>query len=376
MKMLLLFLIPWMGWAATSPDATKPAGIEWVEVEYDEAENEMVRLFMNDLGPLEEIGGRVVLYQVRATGQLPAGHHKVLRSKLEQVLLNSKKLTLVDCGTCDQSRLERDDTGKMRFHSRYSSVDEQKKIADELKVDKFIIAELKYRPEEMSLRLRMVRPQDQAVLWQEEYSSQDVVQGRKKFSLEKGAGVKGENLSRLVIGQIAFGATVNLGVTYLPAIQKPNGVDPGRSGYPTVGIAIGEHFDQMSKYFGLGIEAMVNFGDNLPGAEVLPWALKLGPQFKYTFNPFEMSNPRWIAGVDFGALISPGITTGYIAVGPELKMINRFSVAFQPMYILSADAKEAQVINQQDDLSFASGESDVKGKFGGLGLMMKVNIYW
>jgi len=111
--------------------------------------------------------------------------------------------------------------------------------------------------------------------------------------------------------------------------------------------------------------------------EPAPFFMQMGPHFKYVFNPYNVTSARWIADFEFGALISQGVTTAYLAAGPEIRMVNRFSIALLPALILNAKAKNPDVKVKDEtgrEIPIETGKDE--GTIGGLALLIRANITW
>ncbi len=350
-------------------------GVEWLRVTFEKAENEVVSLFGRDIPKLEQIATDLVLYEVRLTGALPEGYEKSLRNKLERILLTSKTLRLKDCPSCEQSRLIREADGRLRYEEQNSDPVRPYRLASELGAKHLLFIEVSYTPEDFQLRARLVESSRKEVSWAAEYSTSDVVASREQLvnsgsnSLEQS-----DALSRVLIGEIAFTTVLAPGVLYMPSINTGSGTSP--LFYPSVDLLIGERYDRGRKRFGFIFGAAVNMATGPIRGKPLPFAIRVAPQFRYMFNPYNISSARYSISGELGTVISAGVVTAYIGVGPELTMMQRFSVSLTPMYILPAQVAGSQVLTQQPDGTFQNAPGSDIGKLGGLALMAKGNINW
>jgi hypothetical protein len=360
-----------------TPKRTDPPiiqGVEWVRVSYDKAENEVLTLFQRDLPKLEEFSSSLAIYEVRTSGQLPSDYHRNFKSKLERVFLTSKRIKLKQCLTCEESRLIKTEDGKVRYEAFSNDLTRPAKIANEIGVDHIVYSDLIYSAEDLQLRVKMVHPSTGQILWSKEYSTADVVKSRENWNDSDPEELSHrDSLSRVMIGEIAFTTVLSTGISYIPTINQGNGTQllPG----PSVDLFIGERYDRGRKLFGFQFGGIATALSGAERGTPLPWAVKVGPKAGWIFNPYNVSTGRWGLMTELGGLIGPGMTTGYLSIGPELKMINRFSVSILPMYILPTQAKDSEILVQNNDGSFSSSSSDA-GKFGGFGFISKVSIHW
>ncbi len=353
-------------------------GEEWLRVPFDKAENEVLELFNRDVPKLEDIAQDLAIYEVRASGRLPQDYRRNLRAKMERVLLNSKRLKLKPCSTCEEARVYRDEKGDVKYESSSSDLSRPAKVASEVGVGHLIYAEISYTPEDLQMRVRMVEASTGQLRWAQDYSTADVVKTRENISDSNSNQLgHGDSLSHVMIGEIAFTTVLSPGVGMFPVVDT--GTGSGMAAYPSFDLFIGEKFDRGRKVFGFLIGGAFTMGSSegeKKGGKPLPWALRLAPRFRYVFNPYNMSTARYSVAVEVGGFISAGLTTAYVGLGPEISMINRFSVSLTPVYIFPSTVTGTQVFNETNNGMFSSSGSKGDGTFGGLGALVKASINW
>ena len=150
-----------------------------------------------------------------------------------------------------------------------------------------------------------------------------------------------------------------------------------------MGVFFGENFAQGRKAFGLKFSGAfattdaVTEGIDFIGDKPLTYLISMGLHYKYYFNPYSTNQGRWALNIESGAFISSGLVTGYVGAGFELSLINRYSIAFMPLWALQTEVQGDQVFNEQDDGSFANlGSINNEGTWGGLGYALQTNITW
>lgn len=369
--------------STTAPVATKsfdpPSSddSEWLRVPFDKAENEVLELFQRDLPKLEDKAQEVAVFEAKASGRLPQDYRRNFRAKLERTLLTSKQLKIKQCQTCEQARVYRDEKGEVKYESSSSDLSRPAKIASEIGVDHFLYAEMSYTPEDLQMRVRMVDASTGQLRWAKDYSTADVVKTRESLNdADPDELGHRDSLARVLIGEIAFTTVLSPGVGLLPTIDS--GAGGGMTAYPSFDLFIGEKFDRGRKVFGFLIGGAFTMGETNGGSggKPLPWALRLAPRFKYVFNPYNMTTARYAIAGEVGGFISTGLATAYVGFGPEMVMINRFSVSLTPLYILPGNVTGTQVFNEGANGGFTSAGSSDSGKFGGLGFLMKASINW
>jgi hypothetical protein len=240
-----------------------------------------------------------------------------------------------------------------------------------------LFAEIIYTPEDLRLRVRIVSYPDGEERWIREVSTAEVLGATEKVR-ERGEESldSDDSLSHVLLGEIAFTTVIGTGIAFLPSVNKGG----GSSGmlYPAVDLFIGEKYDRGRKRFGFLIGANVNMmqGDTLQGSSPLPFGIRIAPQFRYTFNPYNISSARWSLSGEVGGFLSSGLVTGYFGLGFEVAMMQRFSISVTPMYILPANVSSGTVQIQQPDGSFQPGGSNAIGTYGGFGTVAEVKINW
>lgn len=362
--------------SAKGTEPPKMGDVEWLRISFEKAENEVLALFARDLPKIEKVTTELAIYEVRASGQLPPDYTKGFRSKLERILLTSKVLRLKDCPSCDESRLIREEDGQLRYETHNSDPQRPYRIATQIGVGHLLYAELNYTPEDLQLRVRLVDTTLKQIQWTSEYSTADVVKTRERVVTGETEDTlaHGDSLSRVIIGEIAFTTVVAPGVLYLPSINSGAGSSP--LFYPAADLFIGEKYDRGRKRFGFLFGAAINMGKGSSTGKPLPFLIRIAPQFRYTFNPYNVSSARYSVSGELGALFSAGMVTAYVGIGPEITMMERFSVSLTPMYIIPASVAGALVLNQRPDGSFENVPGAEIGKFGGFAMMVKGNINW
>ncbi len=358
-----------------NPEPPAVQDVEWLKIPYEKAENEVLALFQRDIVRLEESADSVAVFEVKTVGQLPPSYHKIFRAKLERVLLTSKKIKVKDCTGCEEARLIRTEKGEMRYESESTEPGRATKLSSQLGTDHLLYADLTSTSEDVRLRVRMIDGATGSLTWTKEYSTADIIKTREALT-DSGSGDLGtsDSLARVIIGEIAFTTILSPGVSFMPSIDTGSGTSSAL--LPSFDLFIGEKFDRNRKAFGLQVGAMANLGSSPNQGKPLPWAMKLGPQFRYYFNPYSMTTARWALHFEIGAMISTGVTTPYVGLGPEMSMINRFSLSVMPIFILNADVSDTQILVQQADGSIPSSSPIKTGTFGGFGGVAKVNINW
>lgn len=358
-----------------SPPVSKD--VEWLRVPFDKAENELLKLFQKDLPEVAKQSSEFVLYDIRVTGNISPAYAAEFKRKLETTLLSSGKIRLKDCPQCDESRVVRTESGEVRYESRSSDPARPARIAHETGVDHLLSAELEYTPEEVKLRLRLVQASTGTLAWTAGYSTADVIQTRESLADGEARIGKGESLSHVLIGEIAFTTVVSPGVSFLPG-YSPSG-QATRTAYPSLDILIGEKFDRGHKRFGFLIGTSLTLGEKqnpMSDTTHIPWFLRFAPQFRYTFNPYAAKNARYSIVSEVGGLISLGYSSAYLALGAEAQMINRFSVSVIPAYVMKASLKSSTQLYEQPDGSWNSSGQRELAKIGGLALFVRGNINW
>lgn len=364
--------------APTSTSALPPLeGAEWLRVSFDQAENELMDLFQRDLPKVEEIAESLAIYEVRATGRLPQDYRRTVRNKLERVLIGSKKLSVKQCPACEESRVYRDEKGEVKYESFNSDTARPSKLASQIGVGHLIYTEVAYTPEDLQLRVRVVDATNGQLRFAKEYSTADVVKTRESFyETEAGEIGHGDALGRVLIGEVAFTTVLSPGLSLLPTIDAGGG--SGMSPSPTVDLFLGEKFDRGRKVFGFLVGGTFTMGDT--GGETsgapLSWSLRIAPRFRYVFNPYTVTNPRWSVAAEAGAFISTGLATAYVGLGPEMAMVKRFSVSVTPIYIIPSTVKASENFVEGSNGSFSNSGSTGGGKLGGPGVLMKASINW
>ena len=120
----------------------------------------------------------LVVYEVKTSGSLPTGHAKKLRSKLERILLASKKIKLKQCPSCDEARIFRTEDGNLKYESRSSDPDRPLKIAADVGASALLYAELDFSHEDLQLKLQVIKPESVQILWVKDYSIAEITKSR------------------------------------------------------------------------------------------------------------------------------------------------------------------------------------------------------
>ena len=357
----------------TPPPST--GDTEWLRVPFEKAENEVLALFSRDVPKLAELTDKIAIFEVRVSGRLPREFSARFRAKLERVLLAEKHLTVKECPGCDQARLVKDASGQLRYEPHSTELGRKAKVASDLGLEHLLVAELDYSPEDLELRVRMVDPSTDRIEWTHDYSTADVTKESEALvETEAGGLAPGDSLARVLIGEIAFTTVLSFGTAFVPSIEAGSGTS--MSLYPAVDFLIGERYDRGRKRFGFVIGGAFNMGTKPELGNPVPFILRVGPQYRYTLNPYNVSTARYSLAGELGGLFSTGLSTGYVAFGPEVTMINKFSASLTPMYILKANVGGPQVYRQNDAGGVDSAPGANIGSFGGLAVMAKVNINW
>lgn len=357
------------------PEPPAVEGVEWMKVPFEKAENELLRLLKEDLPKLEEKAMVVSVYQVTASGNLPNEYQKNFKTKMERVLLASRKLKIKPCTGCGESRLIKSESGEIRYESQSTDVDRMSKVGSQLGVDHMFMGEVTYTPEDLQMRVRMIRVPSGELEWSKEYSTADVIKSNESLD-EAGRGDLGhqDSLSRVMIGEVALTISLSPGLLLLPTVDSGSGSEYTIA--PNVDLFIGEHFDRMRKLFGFQIGGMFNLFPIADHSTPVPWAVRTGPKFGYCFNPYNVTTARFSVTAEFGGLLSTGYVSGYFGAGPEVSMIRRFSVSVIPIYIIPRSVAGSETLIQQSGGGFTSSGKDSVGKLGGLGGVVKVNFNW
>jgi hypothetical protein len=356
------------------PQPPQVKDVEWLKIPYDKAENEVLSLLQRDLPKIAESANDLAIYEVRTSGQLPVDYHRTFRSKLERVILTSKNIKVKQCINCEESRLYKTDSGELRYESFSTDPARPAQIASQIGVGHLVYCELAYSPEDLQLRVRVTKPTTGEILWSKDYSTADVVKTRQALN-DSDPDELGhrDSFSRVMIGEIAFTTVLSPGVSIVPSIDVGNGSQ--LISMPAVDIFIGERYDRGRKFFGFQIGAGFNMTGASPQVKPLPWMMKVGPKIGYVFNPYNTTTARYSITGELGGIISTGLATGYIGIGPEVTMIHRFSVSLTPIYAFKGSVTNSQTLIQQDDNTFTSTEEG-GGKWGGLGILAKACIHW
>lgn len=364
---------------AVSPPAQPPAqsGVEWVKVSFEKAENELLSVVKKDLPELARKTSSVVLYEVQVEGPLPSDYSQTFRSKLEKVLMMESALRLKDCPGCEQSRLIRKEDGRLQYESQILDPKRASRIASELGVTTLLHAQITYTQEDLRLNLKLVDSEKNDVLWSRDYSTEEYLRDRDgRFRLDpEGPGDlvrEGDSLSHVMLGEIAFTMALSPGAILMPTIDRGAGAD--RAFYPAVDLLIGERYNRGYDRFGFVFGAAFNMASGISKSQGLAFLARVGPNFRHTFNPYNVTSARYSMVGEGGVAIGPGLTTPYVGLGAEISMIRRFSVTCMPMYFLTSDV--SQEVAQEINGEIVAGRGPVEGRFGGLGVMLKGNITW
>lgn len=356
---------------------TKQSGVEWVRVPFEKAENELLSLVKRDLPEIERKTAHLVLYEVQTNGPLPQDFSRTFRSKLEKVLLMGKTLKLKDCPSCDESRLIRSENGQLRFESRSADPGRITQTAAQLGVSVFAYAEVSFTPEDLQLRLKIVDTSKNEILWSRDYSTEEYLRDRDgRFRLDPdGPGDlvrEGDSLSHVMLGEIAFTMVLAPGAMLLPSIDRGEGSES--SFYPSVDLMIGERYNRGYNRFGFMFGGAINAVSGPSKPKGLAFLGRVGPNFRHTFNPYNVSSARYSMVSELGIAVGPGVTTPYLGIGAEIGMMKRFSVTLMPMYFLTADV--ASDIAADVNGEIVMGRGPVEGRFGGFAFLVKGNINW
>ncbi len=368
--------------SGAAANAAKPPtveGVDWIEAAYEDVERDLLEQFAKDLPRLEELAPQVTIFSVRANGQVPQDYYRVLRGRIESILLRSAKLVVKDCVRCDAGTIEREANGDVSYYSMADDANFRKTVAKEIGTNQFLLVEENYNQAELRLQVRLIHAENGAVLWTKDYSSIAMAQRLNK-AVEDGPVNSSSSYAsreRSLIGEIAFRAAFTPGFSYFPTVNTGRGSE--LMAYPSLGITLGERFDSGYKEFGFGLFLSFDMteGKGARVGEPAPFFMQMGPHFKYVFNPYNVTSARWIADFEFGALISQGVTTAYLAAGPEIRMVNRFSIALLPALILNAKAKNPDVKVKDEtgrEIPIETGKDE--GTIGGLALLIRANITW
>jgi hypothetical protein len=350
-----------------------------VHIPFEKAETELLSRFQQDLPRLERIADKVALYQVAATGNLPSDYSMSLRQHLEEILLTSRGLQLIDCANCQVSRLIKDSEGNLKYETFSEEPGRPAKVASEIGVEYLVYADLNYTPSDIQLRVRMIRPASGEVAWTNEYSTANIISDRQRI-VGREYGIEQTqadgSVSHIVIGEIAFSFVFSPGVAWLPTIDQGY-YGSSRAMYPSLDILIGEKYDNGHKRFGFLFGAITKAAEDDAYTKHLPWAIRIAPQFRYTFNPYNTSAARVSLITEVGGLISSQLATAYLLMGPEFQMVKRFSVALLPMFILPTSVKGQGVLVEDPDGTFRTeAPAGSQGRFGGFGVLLKGSMNW
>jgi hypothetical protein len=347
-----------------------------LHLSFDQAENEVLGRFQQDIPRIESITNKVAIYEVTVSGTLPDNYSDTLRSKLGRLILTSNRLRLIDCPQCQVARLVKDEKGELRYESTSEEKGRPGKMASEVGVKELLYAELNYSSSDVTLRIRVVSASDQEILWTGEYSTSGLVRDRgklvnKEYNYE--VLTNGDSLSQMIIGEIAFSMVFSPGVLWIPTIDEGSGSQ--RLFYPSIDIVIGEKFDSGYKRFGFLFGAAANAAEGAGIGRALPFVIRVAPQFRYTFNPYNTSFARISIAGEMGGLISTGLATAYVGFGPEVTMVKRFSVSLTPMYMLPTTVKGGRILVAGEQGLTSQAQPD-QGKFGGFALLLKGSMNW
>lgn len=362
---------------AKAPVPVKEERAKLIHMPFEKAETEVLSRFRQDLAVLEKSVNKIAVYQVAATGRLPSDYSQSLRQKIEEIILTSKQIQLIDCSKCQVSRLVKDDEGNLRYEAFSEEPGRPAKIASELGVDYLLYVDMNYTQSDLALRTRAVRVASGEVAWTNEYSAASTLQDReriaaKEYGLEQTTG--GDSVSHIIIGEIAFSVVLSPGIAWLPTIES--NYYSSRAMYPSVDFLIGEKYDNGHKRFGFLFGAIVKAAEDTAYEKQLPWAIRIAPQFRYTFNPYNTSSARVSILSELGGFVSDRLATAYISVGPEMMMVKRFSLALMPMFILPVSMGGDKVVVEKDDGTFDTTSSSSADRFGGFGVLLKGSMNW
>lgn len=348
-----------------------------LHITFDQAENEVLGMFRQDLPRLEGLTSKFSIFEVTATGTLPNNYIASLKSKLERVTLTSNKLRVIDCPQCQVSRLVKDAEGKLRYEVISEEPGRAGRLAKQIGVEDLLYADVNYTSSDLRLRVRLVKADNGELLFSREYSTADLVKRRDNL-IKKEYGIEdvgqGDSLSRMLIGEIAFTVAFSPGTMLLPTIDDGKG--SSRMFYPSIDILIGEKFDGGHKRFGFLFGAAVNAAEQAEVGKLLPYAIRFAPQYRYTFNPYDTSFARYSILTEMGGLLSAGMVTAYAGFGPEVTIVRRFSLSLMPMYILPANVKGVQIVNATEGKPDATVTTPDQGRFGGFAILLKGTMNW
>ncbi|MEK7691281.1 MAG: hypothetical protein AAB425_09690, partial [Bdellovibrionota bacterium] len=328
-----------------------------------------------DLGRVEGVAHDLTIYEIKASGQLPPTYQRDLRAKLERVLLTSSRIKVHECRGCDEARLLKNENGEILYESTSSDRDRVSKLVASSGATHFISAELGYSTEELSLRVKVTEATSGTLQWTKTYSASEIV-AQSDSNTDTGAGDlhATDGLSRALIGEIAFQTVISPGFFLTPSVAS--GGSSSLVANPSLDIVLGEKYAGGHRAFGFLVGGVIGLGPSPKTGTNIPWLLRIAPQFKYFFNPENVTTARYGITGEAGGIVSTGLVTGYLGAGPEVSMIRRFSVTLLPMYIFSATVAGAQQLEQQTDGSFKQKQTAPMGTFGGFAMSMKVNINW
>jgi hypothetical protein len=363
----------------TLVEPPKSKTIDWVRVPYEKAEDEVLALFHRDVPKIEDLASEVAIYEVRTNGKYPAEHYRRLRSKLEKVLLSSKKMKIKQCVACEESRLFRTETGELKFEAFSTEVGRPAKIASELGVDRLVYSEITYTPEDVILRIRVVQPSNGQLLWTKEYSAADVTKSRENWNdADPDELGNRDSLSRVILGEIAFTIALSPGFQMTPTIDRGRGSE--LLGMPSMDLFVGEKFDRGRRAFGFIFGGAVYTGDterpdNTMKGRPLGALFKAAPRFTYVFNPYNVATAKYSLSLEAGGVFGDTVGTAYVGLSPEIKMINRYSISVTPMYFFQTTAKEPTT-TAPSQLGGGTVGGGTIGKWGGLALLFKLGMQW
>lgn len=347
-----------------------------LHISFEQAENEVLMQFRQELPRLQAKTKKIAIYEVTATGALPPGFTDSFRNKLERVILNGQSVQIIHCPQCQTSRLVKDSEGKLRYESMSEEVGRVAKIASELGVQDVLYADVSSSAEDLNLKVRLVSASDQQIHWSGEYSTAQMVSQKQKL-VQREFGTEeigtGDSLNRMLIGEIAFTMALSPGIMMVPTIDEGRGNE--RLFYPSVDLFIGEKFDQGHKRFGFLFGGAFSAIEGETAGKPAPYLIRVAPQFRYTFNPHNTTTARWSVVTEAGGMISSGLATFYASAGPEIMMVRRFSVSVMPMYILPTNVKGGTRIVQQNGNTTTNAGND-QGRFGGMGVLFKGTWTW
>jgi len=353
--------------------------IKWIRVSYQKAEDEVLALLQKDLAHIEKVSTKVAVYQIKMNHLIPVHHKITLRSKIERILLSSEKITLKECTECEKAVIQQNSQGQLQYETLASRKDGAT-VANDVGAEQLINVSLEYSPEILALNIRISDPQDGEILLTRTYTTQNVIQNDgSNSSFGDGIG-RDDSLQEVVIGQIAFAVSLGFGFSFLPTTDL--GAGTRLVGYPGIELFLGERFNRSHSLFGFflkGYAAISSETDRDDDGNVrhqLPFVASFGTRYRYTFNPYTTTRPRWGVRMEGGMMLSAGVTTGYLGVGPEVGLIRRFSVAVMPMYIIKTTVKTLPAIATNLAGQTKNFEGQSIGKFGGFGVGLNVNLNW